>query len=78
MASVVATLFIPGGKSLDRADLDKVCDLLNIVDPLKSRLPTGPSCTYYLLLSANAPLPDNCGDTDHPLMRIMQQGKVVQ
>lgn len=72
MASVVATLFIPGGKSLDRAGLNQVCDLLNIVDPLKSRLPVGDACTYYLLLSANAPLPETCGDALHPQMHLMK------
>ena len=56
MAAVVATLFIPGGKSLTRQELDQVCQILGIQDPAKKDLPVGPACTYFLLLSANAPL----------------------
>jgi hypothetical protein len=71
MASVVPTLFFPGGKSLTRPELDQVCQILDITDPLKSLLPVGDACTYYLLLSTNSPLPQSCADLQKPLMRIV-------
>jgi hypothetical protein len=70
MASIVATLFIPGGKSLTRPELDQICDILNITDPLKSQLPVGYACTYYLLLSSNAPIPKDCADMEQPLLKL--------
>jgi hypothetical protein len=57
MASVVATQFFAGGKTLSRSELNQVCDILDITEPLKSDLPVGPECTYFLLLSTNSPLP---------------------
>lgn len=71
MAAVVATLFIPGGKSLNRSDLNQVCQLLDIQDPIKSDLPVGDACTYFLLLSSNAPIPTECADMSKPLLRLL-------
>lgn len=70
MAAVVATLFIPGGKSLTRQELDQVCQILGIQDPVKKDLPVGAACTYFLLLSANAPLPKDCDGGDNPRMNL--------
>jgi hypothetical protein len=75
MGSIVATLFVPGGKSLNKQDLDKVCDLLDIRDPLKKLLPAGPNCTYYLMLSTNGKIPTECGtDMAHPLLKLLKKG----
>jgi hypothetical protein len=64
MAATVATLFVPGGgKVLTRDQLNQVCDLLGIPDPPKSLLPSGGACQYYLLLSASAPIPQECDAT---------------
>ena len=78
MGSTVATLFLPGGKSLNKADLNKVCDLLEIRDPLKGLLPTGDQCIYYLILSTNTQIPTTCGTSmEHPLVRLLKKGSDV-
>jgi len=75
MGSTVAVLFVPGGKSLTKAELDQVCDLLGITDPLKNLLPAGPNCTYFLQLSSNAKLPETCAtDMTKPLFRLLKKG----
>jgi hypothetical protein len=74
MASVVAALSVAGGKSvLSRTELDQICDLMNIKDPVKSDLPVGPACTYYLYLSSTAPIPNDCADANEPLMRLLEK-----
>ena len=77
MATVVATLFIPGGKSLSRHLLNQVCVLLDIPDPLKSQLPVGAACTYYLLLSTNKPIPGRLRRMSQPLFKLLTKGSDV-
>jgi hypothetical protein len=75
MGSTVAVLFVPGSKSLTKAELDQVCDLLGITDPLKGLLPAGPDCTYFLQLSTNGKLPTACStDMTKPVIKLLQKG----
>ena len=69
MAAVVPTLFIPGGKSLTSEELKQVCQLLNIQDPVKSKLPTDGTSTYFLLLSSNGHIPA-AADPSKPLLKV--------
>jgi hypothetical protein len=49
----------PGG--LTKAELDQICDLLKITDPIKKDLPAGPACRYQLVLQAtNQDIPKKC------------------
>jgi hypothetical protein len=74
MGTIVATQFYAGGKSITRQELDQICQILDIQDPLKQLLPTGANCTYYLLLSSNAPLPKDCADLSRPLLKLLKKG----
>ena len=48
MGAIVATLFFAGGKAdLKRDQIDKICDILEIPEQIKSGLPLGEQCTYY-------------------------------
>ena len=75
MGATVAVLFVPGGKSLSRSELDQVCNILGIGDPLKTLLPTGEDCTYFLQLSTNTKLPESCNtDPSKPVIKLVQGG----
>jgi len=62
MTGVVTAQFIAGGgkKIASRADLDKVCDILGVKDPVKSNLPISEDCKYFLVLIAEKDTPDSC------------------
>jgi hypothetical protein len=76
VGSTIAVQFVPGGKALSKQELDKVCDLLDIRDPLKKLLPAGPNCTYYLQLSTNGKLPEAClTDLEKPLLGLVRKAK---
>jgi hypothetical protein len=76
MTGVVATMFLPGGKSLSKKELDQVCDILGIADPMKKNLPVGKGCTYYLLLSSNGKIPDKCPEPAQPVMALSKAADV--
>jgi len=69
MAATVATLMFLGGKSLSKADLDKVCQVLNIQQP-PNGFPIGDDNTYYLVLSAHADVTKS-PETSKPLMGLL-------
>ena len=57
MGAIVLTDFQIGGKSnLSRADIDKLCNVLNISDP-QGKLPTGRRVRYALVLQTKAKVP---------------------
>ena len=61
MGAIVAARFQVGGKTgITRQDLDRICDLLRITDPVKSHLPAGDHCRYLLILESQEKIPQEC------------------
>jgi hypothetical protein len=61
MGAIVTARFQVGSKTgITRQDLDRICDLLRIADPVKSNLPAGDHCRYVLVLESKAKIPQDC------------------
>jgi hypothetical protein len=61
MGAIVAARFVVGSQTgLPREDLDRICDILRISEPVKSRLPAGQHCRYLLVLESQEKIPQDC------------------
>ena len=45
---------------MTKGELDQICDLLKITDPVKKNLPAGTGCRYQLVLQSQKDLPKDC------------------
>ena len=66
MTGVVTASFIVGARNtsgpgaMTKGELDQICDLLKITDPVKKNLPAGDACRYLLVLQADQDIPKEC------------------